>query len=197
VATSGTTDVSFDFPFNFAGKGFSASGELTDWGNQQSPFTVTFLQLGSTYDASIGGSTGAGDSITQFELTVNGVPWGIPAGGDASVFFSATLPVTLSFSGTRPFSFEGSFTGVPEPFNTSLGCDVLNCKTLNFSGGGIVTFDLSPYNGSSQFFVLNSETFNFGVVPEPSTASLLLIAFAGLAVMGRRRRSRATLISAG
>jgi hypothetical protein len=55
VAASGTTVVNdLLVPFNFAAKGFTASGELTDFGNQQSPFTVTFLELGATYDASIG-----------------------------------------------------------------------------------------------------------------------------------------------
>jgi PEP-CTERM motif len=197
VATSGTADVSFEFPFNFAGKGFSASGELTEYGNLgNSPFTVAFLQIGSTYDASIAGITGGG-LLTQFELTVNGVPWGIPAGGDASVFFSAVLPVTGSSGVTQPFSFEGSFTGAPEPFAPGLGCDVLNCKTLNFAGGGIVFFGLTPHEGGPPSMELAQETFNFGVVPEPSTASLLLLGFAGLAILGWRRRSRPTLIQTG
>jgi hypothetical protein len=196
VATSGTTVVDFIFPFNFAGNGFSASGELTQWGNLQSPFTVTFLGYGSSYDASIYGSTD--NLITQFELTVNGVPWGIPAGGDAQVFFSAVLPVDGTLMIERPCSFEGSFTGAPEPFAPGLGCDVLKCETLNFRGGGIVTYDMWPFlGGPPNSFTVVQETFQFGVVPEPSTASLLLVGFAGLAVMGRRRKSHTTLLPAG
>ena len=189
VATSGTAVVNFEFPFDFAGKGFSASGELTNFGNFDSPFTVTFLERGSFYDASISGTTV--DLLTQFELTVNGVPWGIPAGGGASVNFPTTLYVNGASLITQPFGFEGSFTGAPEPFAPGLGCDVLKCETLNFSGGGIVTFGLYQYSPDTpDFWVLGSETFTVlsRRVPEPSTASLLLLGFAGCALLARRRR---------
>ena len=186
VATSGTAVVNFEFPFDFAGKGFSASGALTNFGNFDSPFTVTFLERGSFYDASISGTTV--DLLTQFELTVNGVPWGIPAGGGASVNFPTTLYVNGASLITQPFGFEGSFTGAPEPFAPGLGCDVLNCETLNFRGVGIVTYDVGGAS-SPTIFGVQQETFTF-TAPEPSIASLLSIAFAGLAVMGRRRVSR-------
>lgn len=42
-------------------------------------------------------------------------------------------------------------------------------------------------------FVITRATFTVNA-SEPSTASLLLIAFAGLAVLGRRGRLRATLL---
>ena len=191
VATRGTAVVNdLEVPFNFAGKGFSASGELTDFGNPESPFTLTFLELGATYDASIGGLI-PGGPLVQFDLTVNGVPWGIPAGGEASVSFLTVLHVSGAFPTiSSPFTFSGSFTGAPEPFAPGLGFDVLNCETLNFSGGGIVTFDMGLSLEHPGAFTLEQETFKFGVVPEPATASLLLIAFVGLAVMDRRRGSR-------
>jgi hypothetical protein len=123
VATSGTADVSFEFPFDFAGKGFSASGVLTEYGNlNNSPFTVTFLEIGSTYDASIAGLTDG--LLTQFELTVNGVPWGIPAGGDASVAFMPSCPLTA-----RSRSRAGLLSRVlsREHRNLSLPVSVVTC----------------------------------------------------------------------
>jgi hypothetical protein len=194
VATSGTAvaDCCSGFstvPFHFAGKGFSASGVLSDFGNQESPFTVSWLEQGSTYGAGISGATD--NFLIQFALTVNGVPWGIPTGGSASVEFDAFLPVDESFEVTQPFTFEGSFTGAPEPFAAGLSCDVLNCETLNFRGEGIVTFDLSPSFEHPEAWNLETETFNIRGVPEPPTASLLLLGFAGLAVLGWRRNVRA------
>jgi hypothetical protein len=109
--------------------------------------------------------------------------------------FYAVLPVNGPLEVSRRFTFEGSFKGAPEPFAPGLSCDVLNCKTLNFGGGGIVTFGLFPYGGGGPFMVLAQETFNFGVVPEPSTASLLLLGFAGLAILGWGRGPDATLLA--
>jgi len=77
------------------------------------------------------------------------------------------------------------FTGAPEPFAPGLGCDVLNCQTLNFRGGGIVTTFLVRAPGGQT--VVDSQTFTFNA-PEPSATSLLLIGFAGLAALRWRGR---------
>jgi hypothetical protein len=60
-----------------------------------------------------------------------------------------------------------------------------------------VVIDVMPFLNNMLF--AESATFTFGAqaAPEPSTASLLLIAFAGLAIAGARRTFRARLFPAG
>ena len=187
-------------PFNFAGKDFSASG-LTNQGASNLPFGLIFSTQSDPFLESFGGITP--DPLVQFELTVKGVPWGIPAGGEAIVSFFANLGVPAPAGEySVPFSFAGSFTGAPEPFAPGLGCDVLNCVTLEFRGSGIVPLDVEDAGYPGWYGVSGQpaggpQIFTFANVPEPSTASLLLFGFAGLVVLGRRRRFRAPLLPAG
>jgi len=57
---------------------------------------------------------------------------------------------------------------------------VLNCVTLEFGGGGIVTLDVHP-TGFPGTFVLQQQTFRFGV-PEPTTLSRFALGLVGLAI---------------
>jgi hypothetical protein len=184
VVTSGTVVVgplTLSPPFNFAGRDFSASGVFTDLtDHSQLPFDQVFEPV--SFSASFAGDV-VDDSL-QFELSVNGVPWGIPPGGDASVRFFATLDILGSnLALSSPFRFEGDFTGAPEPFSPGLGCDVLNCVTLLFRGSGIVTYDVGPN------FEVGPLTFTFAAVPEPATLSLFALGLVGVGFMRRRKKS--------
>lgn len=192
VATSGTVVVSqtAPWPLSFAGRDFSVSGAITEV-NGQLPFDNVF-EPNPSFSVFFGGGTEGGSTDNlQFALTVDGVPWGIPAGGDAFVYFSTALnilPDSVSDLSV-PFSFQGTFTGAPEPFSPGRGCDVLNCKTLQFSGGGIVTYDLGP-----DMFEVSPLTFTFQVVPEPTTLPLVALGLVGLAI---RRKAIGPLPAAG
>jgi PEP-CTERM motif len=181
LVTSGTP---FEVPadsitLNFSGQGFSASGVLTVVGNL--PITQIFLP-GSSFDEFFGGTDS--ENLLQLKLTVNGVPWGIPAGGDAGVAFGARLGIP---GGSAPFSFEGFFKGAPEPFPPGLGCDVLNCVDLEFRGGGIVDYGVSESLDAPGWFTVGGQTFTFAAVPEPATLSLFAVGLLGLAI--RRKQS--------
>jgi hypothetical protein len=195
VVTSGTAVVAGPqfpaVPFNFAGNGFSASGMLNDTVGQV-PFGLLFGFTSDFFFESFGGTTSSA-GLLQFDLTVNGVPWGIPAGGEAGLGFFADLgiPAPEGFYDV-PFSFQGFFTGAPEPFAPGLGCDVLNCETLIFSGGGLVTTEVvGPIDNSGfPYVVVGPQTFTFAPVPEPATLSLFAPGLVGLAIRRSHRSSR-------
>jgi len=195
VVTSGTVVLDSPLgpiPLNFAGKDFSASGVLTE-ACCLVPYGLFFNFESDDFLESFFGSTdipGGRPNLVQFELTVKGVPWGIPAGGDAVVGFFADLgiPAPAGNAFSVPFSFGGSFKGAPEPFAPGLGCDMLNCVTLDFSGGGILTYDVLDAGGG--WSVVGQQTFTFAAVPEPATLSLLAVGLVGLAM---RRKAVAAL----
>jgi hypothetical protein len=146
----------------------------------------------------------------SMSLTVQGVPWSFPVGtgsdGRAGVFFQVDENLVLSGPGTyfSTFIFTASFFGVPLSVlsaHPGAGCLQLMCTQLFFNGGGSVTLDVVPYPNLPGSLEISKATLNFGV-PEPSTMSLLLIALAGLALLGRRvlgghRRSHATVLASG
>jgi hypothetical protein len=195
VATSSDSSV----PFNFAGNGFSASGVFAGYGSEEPQFGEPF-EAGAFLELSMGGGLLFGP-ITQFALTVNGVPWGIPAGSDVEIFFnvqSVEIPEDFNTSCCMtPFDFLGSFTGAPEPFPPGLSCDVLKCETLNFQGAGVVTFDghtvpppdPNPDPDNPFFFFLDQATYKFVAAPEPATLSLFALGLAGLGFMRQRRKN--------
>jgi PEP-CTERM motif len=186
VVTSGTA-IS-NGPFNFAGKGFSASG-LFDFGASTNVFHP--YDVGDFYEAQLQGGTDTA-FLLQFELTVKGVPWGIPNGGFAELLFFGFPVLYPVGQSSAPFSFDGSFKGAPEPFAPGLGCDVLNCKTLNFRGLGTVIVDVLPWE-DTPFVQVIQETYTFGALPEPATLSLFAIGLIGLAMRGHIRCRRGVI----
>lgn len=119
-------------------------------------------------------SCGVTSSPLVVSLTVQGIPWG----GCATLTVTGQTP-TPNIGPSGSFSFNSSFTG-NFPFAVS--------------GGGQLQLFIPPgtsYVSVAELFVQPS------TVPEPSTASLALFGFAGLAVLSRRRRrSCATLLAA-
>ena len=147
-------------------------------------------------------------------VTVGGVPW---SNGPTDAFSSLCNLASASGRTNRPvtgpgiysgtFDFFASFTGAPaSEFSAHPGvaCGFppsgITCTQLGFSGGGIGTFDMvgsgcgnpdGPFNCRVEGGIFTFQT------PEPSTTSLLLVAFAGLAIAGGRRKFLARWFPAG
>lgn len=93
------------------------------------------------------------------------------------VLFTGTVNVTHAGTFQAPFEAEGEFA-----------CNPCADGSLDFLFEGSGTFTSRWVGSPSLSFTETGAICRFGGVPEPSTASLLLIGFAGLAVLGRRRR---------
>jgi hypothetical protein len=136
------------------------------------------------------------------ELTENCVPWRLPFNVAAAAtvianFENFNTPITHAGTYTGDFSLVWSFTG--QPATAPRVCSALTpCTEWQSLGAGVGSFYVSDFPDRPNTFYITGGFFRFqSVLPEPSAASLLLLGFAGLAILGWRRRSRATLIQTG
>jgi hypothetical protein len=171
-----------DYPYTIAGPGFSSSGDITpeiplDLDSPVGPGSFTFVVDGNTatYDLAV------------TSLTVHGVPLDTSQASALSAF--STTVVFGAHPGTyhSPFTFFGVF----------VECDPTTCTgepstgAVKYSGSGVVTWNLVPDPNFPGSFDISKATFTFKA-PEPSTASLLLIAFGvlGFSAWTRMRREQ-------
>jgi len=191
-ATSGSMVIQFmddTGPFTVAGPEFSASG-VVDF-SEGNPLDVNPFSAGSHTVTVVADTENPNLTVS---LSVHGAPWALPPEpetGVAGVSFTVNTFV-LEGPGTysSTFDFSGEFIGVPlSVFSANPGedCSKLMCTRLLFDGGGNVTLDAVPDPNFPGAVDISKVTFTFKA-PEPSTASLLLIALAGLAVLWRHRR---------
>jgi PEP-CTERM motif len=115
----------------------------------------------------------------------------LPQDPSGSAFVSIDIEgPTITHAGTYPviFGWGGEFES----------CRFCTLWILSNAGIGSGVIDVVPYPGRPNTFYVDQANLTFGFgAPEPSAASLLLLGFAGLAILGWRRRSRATLIQTG
>jgi hypothetical protein len=205
-ATSGSMIDPSDLGASYAvaGPGFSTSGVIDYSGFPLNPIDSPFT-TGKLGELIFEGDT-ANPNLDKFSLAVHGVPWSYPMGtatdGEAIASFQTnSANLLLSGPGTysSTFSFVGSLVGAPLSVvsaNPTWGCAQIECTSISMEGGGTVTFDVVAAPGIPGSFEISKATFTFNA-PEPSTASLLLIALAGLAVLGRGgKHGRAALTAA-
>lgn len=192
---------SVSLPFSVAGEDFTAGENFTASGALTWPINEGPVGLGNPmnllYPFVMTWNQNSDNGLT-IEFAVNGIPWGIPpgpqaqGGGFASAGFHAEAPKG-TMPGALPFAFDATFIGMPlTSIQPGVNCLNTPCTRWDIHGGGTVVLDWVDYpNAPDGTFMINRATFTFGV-PEPSTESLLLVAFAWLAVIGRRRASHMT-----
>jgi len=206
-ATSGSMVQEFpndSLPYTAASSAFSFSGVITPFGTN--PFLLPF-SVGNQPGFTLIGDTTT-PTLAGVTLSVGGAPWALPSdvnmdGGTASAEFNLKSFV-LKGPGTDfgTFDFRGQFIGVPlSELSAHPGADCgpsspITCKTVRFTGSGTVEFDVVPWPNIPGELEISKATFTFKA-PEPPTSALLLLGFAGLVVMGRRRKSHTTMIQAG
>jgi hypothetical protein len=167
-------------PYTVAGPDFSASGDIVGPGDN--PFDLPIPPISGP--SMISGDTAAGD--LSMLLTVRGVPWSYPVGttadgGATAQFLIPDLLLTHPGIFSFPFDFGGSFRGRPTSVAPpGVGCDVIMCTTMDFSGGGMVTLDVVASTSVPGSFQVTQATYTFEA-PTPSTVSLMLL---GLAALG-------------
>jgi PEP-CTERM motif len=191
TATSGGTNVISEgfvsAEFTVAGPGFSMSGSIStsllDNFNSGPPIVGNINELALFGDIGLGGGP---HNLSFSSVDVHGAPAAIVL---ATVNFDSIFLVPGPGTHLEPFEFH------------SLVCDteqIMNLDCFGFDGKGNVTLDVVATSTPGIVRILDA-TYNFtnpfAGVPEPSTASLALIGFAGLAVLGRRRRSHALLLA--
>ena len=139
-----------------------------------------------------------------------GVSWDPQPPGPPPPFEPGNAELVIQASGSRPITAAGTFsatftlgasiigqpsTAPPAP----LGCGGLPpCQFVSWAGAGRVTYTVVPFTNENvppgSAFQVTKVTYT---LLEPSTAALLLLGFAGVAVLGWRRRSHTTLLPAG
>lgn len=204
-ATSGSMIDPSDLGASYAvaGPGFSTSGVIDYSGFPLNPIDSPFTP-GKLGELIFEGDT-ENPNLDNFSLTVHGVPWSYPTGtatdGEAIASFqtnSSNLVVSGPGTYLSTFSFFGSLVGAPQSVvsaNPTLGCDQIGCTSIAMEGGGTVTFAVVAAPNIPGSLEISKATFTFNA-SEPSTASLLLIALAGLAVLGRGGRPGARGLTA-
>lgn len=180
--------------FTAAGSGFLYSGEITLETPVIPPGSFGVGPPGAQFSFQANTTDG---TLSNLSLTLHGVSWEVPSDGSggAEVIFG-TSPVVFSGPGTfyGSFTFSGPFAGLSE----GTSCFQVPCSVFQFQGGGTVTYDVVPFQNPMfpGALTISQATFTFKA-PEPSTASLLLLGFAGLGILGLRRSSRATFLASG
>lgn len=190
-ATSGSMVVADEFPnFAVAGPGFSYSGAM--FIGDPSPLNGPFGAGPPPEQIFLGEvSTDAGD-LSSVSLAVHGVPWAFNPNDGISGADVGFIPAPVVFPGpgtvTGSFTLIGRFFGAPASVlaaNPS-ACVELLCSVLEFQGSGTATYDVVPIPGIPGALQISQATFTIKA-PEPPTMALLLLGFAGLVALSRRR----------
>jgi hypothetical protein len=183
--TFGGTSALGGASFSGSGQDFIANGTMI-WSGENAPGPIgasNIIPFGSVAEFKFG--TGGGD--TGMSLSVDGVGGcstdSAVAGAAASFDGFTAAPITHAGTYSGPLTFDAHLFPNSTPFPPACA--------LGISGDGTMLLQVAKYpNPAINAFYPVSATVTFGA-PEPSTGSLLLIGFAGVAVLGRRRRSRA------
>jgi hypothetical protein len=210
--TSGTGAITLSFPneevggyaWAGSGSGFSTVGGVVYGGT----ILPSLLGLGPAASFPSGTTNFSGgvnnvnfeDALNLSSFTVGGVAFAFGVdGGFAQAGFSVPGPITHGGLYPATFGFNETLIGkLPAEFEQDPICSGSSpCTTFHLGGFATGVVNVLPsgeFDNCPGCFYIEKGTFTF--VPEPSTVSLLLLGFAGLAVVGRCRRSRAPLPAA-
>lgn len=189
LVTTGSGSVNPDGGFvTFAGVAFSGSAGADNC----TPCGNFFLSPGDDFSFRI--SNDIADTA-HVDAVAGSPPLVVPNGASGLVQIDGGSSGPITGPGTYhgSFDFDASVTMAPLSAvlaNPTLGCDTsppLPCTLVDFSGSGTVTLDVVPAGFDGLLEIENEKAILTFRTPEPSTATLLLLGFAGLALLGRRK----------
>jgi len=203
--TSGTMTLTDEFanPENGTGSAYwtaSGPGYTTSGGSggvQGMAGGVGSIPIPYGSGGAISMADGSDQGSLGMSLTINGVPWNYNPdlsgpGGNAGAFMNAGTAKPITHAGTYSASFNllSQFLGQPVAFADVHCTAETPCTYWNFFGACTDVLYVADYPGQPNSFMITGGKFTFRA-PEPSTAALLLLGVAGLAVLGWRRNVRA------
>ena len=178
------------------------------------PFTVCYgtLTIDDNGEGSLGGAywraLGPGYVTTGRSGAVGGVGQGSPYSSgtngaiqmddhsDGTLILSAygidappgVATAFMDAESGEPITHAGAYLGSFDLTSSISGCNSSGCTKAGFGGSGTGVIYVANVPDQPDIFYITGGKFTFMRAPEPSTASLLLIGFAGLALLARRRR---------
>jgi PEP-CTERM motif len=183
IATGGSASadsISPSIPFDAFGPGFSMAGDFFFNPLVADPCPCG---LGTEYSFTLNGDILS--NFSSMDISVSVASTGLTDVGGNAHFDAPDIDIPGPGTYTERAVFDAAISSDQGDFIFG-GTGTLTYKVVATDTPGIV--DLV----SANYAITNPSN-----VPEPSTASLLFIGAAGLAVMGRRRKSHTTMIQTG
>ena len=182
-----------DYSAGYNGNGSLNAGSLRPNVNVGGAIVNSVEQDGTPWSANFTLQNNSAETITLGSITFDA--YAFNAGGAAQAADTLTRKINFTLTGGIQSSVVHSFTNETDPNDSTKKIEhwddnpTLTFTPIEISSGDKLTFTLKVSESDSKgcYVGLTGVTFSTPNVPEPTTATLSLLALAGLAARRRRR----------